>query len=82
MTKPYSIRDGAAPAPGQEARLEYQDAGFLVQIRGDFVRCAATGERIGLDDLKYWSVQHQEAYLDAAASLERFEAHRKPSGGG
>ena len=34
------------------------------------MRCAITGEAIPLDLLKYWSVERQEAYVDAAASLE------------
>jgi hypothetical protein len=37
---------------------------------GDHVLCAITGKRIALDDLRYWSVARQEAYADAAASLE------------
>jgi len=35
------------------------------------VRCAVTGETIPLDELKYWSVARQEAYLNAAISLKR-----------
>ena len=37
---------------------------------GDHVRCAITGVTIPLDELRYWSVERQEAYADAAASLE------------
>jgi hypothetical protein len=37
---------------------------------GDHVVCAITGVRIPLDELRYWSVARQEAYVDAAASLE------------
>jgi hypothetical protein len=29
-----------------------------------------TGKSIPLDELRYWSVARQEAYVDAAASLE------------
>ena len=32
--------------------------------------CAVTGKPIPLHELKYWSVERQEAYADAAASLE------------
>jgi hypothetical protein len=35
------------------------------------VRCAVTGEPILIDELKYWSVARQEAYVSAAVSLER-----------
>jgi hypothetical protein len=30
-----------------------------------------TGKEIPLDELRYWSVERQEAYADAAASLAR-----------
>ncbi len=44
---------------------------------GDFVRCAVTGQPIPLDSLRYWSVELQEPYVDAAASLQRYcETHR------
>ena len=36
------------------------------------MRCAVTGDAIPLDDLRYWSVELQEAYVDAAASLKRY----------
>ena len=34
------------------------------------MRCALTGDIIPLDELKYWSVARQEAYVDARASLQ------------
>ena len=58
---------------GGEARLRYLDGDFQVVMPGAFVRCAVTGVEIPLDDLKYWSVERQEAYADAAASLKRFQ---------
>lgn len=54
---------------GQPARLHYQAGGFRVLAAGDYVPCAVTGERIPLHELRYWSVERQEAYVDAAASL-------------
>ena len=54
---------------GREARLHYLDGGFRLLSPGDFVRCAETGAEIPLDELRYWSVERQEAYADAAASL-------------
>jgi hypothetical protein len=58
--------------PGaREARIRYLDGDFQVQSPGAFVRCAVTGDSIPLDELKYWSVERQEAYVDAAASLKR-----------
>jgi hypothetical protein len=58
--------------PGaREARIRYLDGDFQVASPGSFVRCAVTGESIPLDELKYWSVERQEAYANAAASLQR-----------
>jgi len=58
--------------PGaKEARIRYLDGDFQVASPGSFVRCAVTGEAIPLDELKYWSVARQEAYLNAAISLKR-----------
>ncbi|MBL8573606.1 MAG: DUF2093 domain-containing protein [Hyphomicrobiaceae bacterium] len=54
-----------------EARVRFLDNDFQILSPGSFVRCAVTGQPIGLDDLKYWSVERQEAYADAAASLKR-----------
>ena len=58
------------PEPG-EARLRYLDADFQVLSPGDFVVCAVTGRRIPLPALRYWSVEHQEAYIDAEAAHTR-----------
>ena len=55
-----------------EAKLKYLDGEVQVMTPGDFVRCAVTGDAIPLDDLRYWSVELQEAYLDAASSLKRY----------
>ena len=54
-----------------EATLEYLDADLRVIKPGQFVRCAVTGKHILLDELRYWSVDRQEAYVDAQASLTR-----------
>lgn len=60
-----------------EARVRYLDADFQILSPGNFVRCAVTGRAIALDELKYWSVKRQEAYVDAAASLARELEMRK-----
>ena len=58
--------------PGnKEARVKYLDADYQVLTPGSFVRCAVTGQPIALDDLKYWSVARQEAYVDVQSSLKR-----------
>lgn len=56
---------------GREARIRYLDGDFQVLTPGAFVRCAVTGEAIPLEELKYWSVARQEAYLNAETSLAR-----------
>ena len=53
----------------REAKLKYLDADFQVLKEGDFVRCAVTGDPIHLDNLRYWSVDRQEAYKSANESL-------------
>jgi hypothetical protein len=59
-----------------EAKLRYLDGEFQVLTPGDFVRCAVTGEPIALPDLRYWSVELQEAYASAQISFERQRATR------
>nr|WP_321445378.1 DUF2093 domain-containing protein [uncultured Cohaesibacter sp.] len=55
---------------GKEAKIRYLDGDYQVLSGGTFVTCAITGRAIALEDLKYWSVKRQEAYIDAAASYE------------
>ena len=52
------------------ARLHYTDGTFRLIEEGDHVLCAVTGRTIPLEQLRYWSVARQEAYADAAASVE------------
>ena len=54
-----------------EAAVEYRDSNIRVVRPGRFVRCAVTGEPIPLDQLKYWSVERQEAYLSSKEVLTR-----------
>ena len=53
---------------GRPARLHFMAGTFRILSPGDHVVCAVTGERIALEDLKYWSVERQEAYATAEAS--------------
>jgi hypothetical protein len=63
---------------GKAARVHYLAGTFRLLSDGDHVVCAVTGVRIPLHDLRYWSVERQEPYLDADASLkaERAAASR------
>lgn len=58
---------------GGEATIRYLDGDFQVIAPGAFVRCAVTGLMIPLAELRYWSVELQEAYVDAAAALRRHD---------
>ena len=54
-----------------EARVRYLDADIELLAAGDYVVCAVTGRKIPLAALRYWSVDRQEAYVDAAAAAQR-----------
>jgi hypothetical protein len=54
-----------------EAEVKYLDGDFRVLRPGAFVRCAVTGTPIPLEELKYWSVERQEAYAGPDAVLKR-----------
>ena len=64
------------PAPG-EAQLQYLDGDFRVVRPGSFVICAVTGDQIAVEDLRYWSVDRQEAYSTREAVLARLAALSK-----
>ncbi len=59
------------PSGHGEAQLQYLDGDFRVVSPGTYVSCAVSGERIPLDELKYWSVDRQEAYAVPNAVLAR-----------
>lgn len=60
------------PGPvGIEAIVEFGDGEFRVVRQGTFVRCSVTGQVIPLDELRYWSVERQEAYASPEAALVR-----------
>ncbi|MDO8878174.1 MAG: DUF2093 domain-containing protein [Pseudolabrys sp.] len=57
--------------PNGMAEIRYLDGDFRVVRPGSFVRCAVTGVPISLEELKYWSVERQEAYASPEAVLQR-----------
>jgi hypothetical protein len=59
------------PSGHGEAKLQFLDGDFRVVSPGTFVRCAVTDVRIPLDELRYWSVDLQEAYATPGAVLQR-----------
>ena len=62
--------DRPSPMPG-EAEVTDLDGDFRVVRPGAFVRCAVTGLPIPLEELRYWSVELQEAYVSPEAVLQR-----------
>lgn len=60
-----------------EARVRYLDGDYQVVEHGDFVRCAVTGQTIPLSELRYWSVELQEAYATAEISFNRYKSLRR-----
>lgn len=53
------------------ATLLYGPNGFRVVKPGHFVHCAVSGAPVLLEELRYWSVDRQEAYATAELSTER-----------
>jgi hypothetical protein len=68
--------DRRSPGPG-EAEVKYLDGDFRVVRPGAFVRCAVTGTVIPLEELRYWSVDLQEAYASPEVVLQRHAQARK-----
>jgi len=53
------------------ATLLYGPNGFRVIRPGRFVLCAVSGDPIALEELRYWSVDRQEAYASAELATRR-----------
>jgi hypothetical protein len=68
-------RSDRFPPMNGEAEVKYLDGDFRVVRPGAYVRCAVTGQAIPLEELKYWSVDLQEAYASPEAVLERHRAN-------
>lgn len=60
-----------------EAQVKYLDGDFRVVRPGAFVRCAVSGVPIPLDELRYWSVELQEAYASPDIVLQRHQSERR-----
>ncbi len=60
-----------------EAKVHYLDGEFQLVQPGEYVRCAVSGQRIPLADLRYWSVARQEAYASAEISFARYSELRR-----
>ena len=53
------------------AKLYYGPSTFRVLRPGQHVVCAVSGEIIPLEELRYWSAEHQEAYASAEIATQR-----------
>lgn len=62
---------GRRPTDAVEAKVEFLDGDFRIVRPGAYVRCAVTGDPIPLEELRYWSVDRQEAYATPDASMQR-----------
>ena len=67
--------DRPSPMAG-EAEVKFLDGDFRIVRPGAFVRCAVTGVSVQLEELKYWSVDLQEAYATPEAVLRRLTPPR------
>ena len=62
---------------GTEAVVRYGDNEITSLKQGLFVRCAVSGARIPLDELRYWNVDLQEAYRSPVEASQRWrETHK------
>lgn len=53
------------------AKLVFGPNGFRVMKPGPYVLCAVTAEQVPLEELRYWSVDLQEAYASAEIATKR-----------
>lgn len=53
------------------ATLIYGPNGFRVVKPGPFVPCAVSGVAVPLEELRYWSVDRQEAYASPELATRR-----------
>jgi hypothetical protein len=73
------LRTPSTTGLGTQADVRYQQGDFKIVRQGAFVRCAVTGQPIPLDELKYWSVPLQEAYVSPEAALTRLREIKAPT---
>ncbi|HZZ62638.1 MAG TPA: DUF2093 domain-containing protein [Roseiarcus sp.] len=65
-------------ADAGEAKVEFLDGDFRIVRPGAYVRCSVTRAPIPLEELRYWSVDRQEAYATPADSMKREIERRQP----
>ena len=58
------------------AKLHYLPSSYRVLRAGQHVVCAVSGALIPLEELTYWSAEHQEAYATPEIATERLLGQR------
>ena len=61
----------------KKAKLVFKHNSFDILEEGDYVLCAVSGKEIKLQNLNYWNVELQEAYLSPIEVNERFKNQKK-----
>jgi len=61
------------PTAQGEAVIQFLDGDFRVLKPGAFVVCAVTGQQIPISELRYWSVERQEAYAGPEVAMQVYE---------
>lgn len=55
----------------REAKIKYESGDYEIVKHGTYVLCAVSGEKIAIDELKYWNHHRQEAYASCEISYKR-----------
>ncbi|MEL6089208.1 DUF2093 domain-containing protein [Bartonella schoenbuchensis] len=55
----------------REATIQYSSNGYKIVNYGTYTLCAVSGQKIPIDDLKYWNHHRQEAYANCELSYRR-----------
>ena len=58
---------------GNKAKVKFFQNNFEIIEKGEYVVCAVTGKNIPLNDLTYWNVELQEAYLSPKEVKKRLQ---------
>ena len=61
----------------KKAKLKYNPNNFEIIEEGNYVVCAVSGKNIPLNQLNYWNVELQEAYLSPKEAQQRYEEQNK-----
>ena len=62
---------------GKKAKLKFGPNTFEIIEDGDYVECAVSGKKIGLEKLTYWSVEFQEPYYSYIEAFKKREENNK-----